>query len=73
MRSEEPTVWEATRWILSPKDFVTSRLCALHEPVTDALTSFELVDDSGAYAPKLIAGFEDRLPRIERFDAAIGA
>src|SRR5438445_6731743 len=73
VRSEEPTVWEATRWILSPKDFVTSRLCALHEPVTDALTSFELVDDSGAYDPKLIAGFEDRLPRIERFDAAIGA
>src|SRR5207302_1660959 len=25
VRSEEPTVWEATRWILSPKDFVTSR------------------------------------------------
>jgi xylulokinase len=68
VRGEEPEVWEATRWILSPKDFVTSRICALGEPVTDALTSFDLVDETGAY----VADVDGRLPRLEPIDAVIG-
>jgi xylulokinase len=75
VQREEPDVWQATRWILSPKDFVTSRICSLRAPATDALTSFDLVDEAGAYDPALLAsvdGLAERLPRIERFEAAIG-
>jgi xylulokinase len=67
VKREEPDVWEATRWILSPKDFATLRLCGLHEPVTDAFTSFDLVDGSGAYdraQVALVDALAERLPRI---------
>jgi xylulokinase len=67
VKREEPEVWEATRWILSPKDFATMRLCALAEPVTDEFTSFDLVDQSGAYDETQVAlvdGLAERLPRI---------
>src|SRR5436305_1454282 len=67
VQREEPDVWAATRWILSPKDFATMRLCRLAEPVTDAFTSFDVVDDSGAYdraQVALVDGLAERLPPI---------
>ncbi len=73
VRREEPEVWERTRYVLSPKDFVTLRLCGA--AATDPISSFDVVDDSGAYDPAVLAlvdGLEQRLPALEQIDAPIG-
>ena len=65
----EPELWERTRYVVSPKDYVTTRLCDLRAPVTDAITPFDLVDESGAYdgdVVGLVDGLAERLPRIAR-------
>ncbi|RDI76070.1 Sugar (pentulose and hexulose) kinase [Gaiella occulta] len=75
LRREEPDIWERTRSVLSPKDFVTMHLCRLDTPRSDSVGSFDLVDDAGAYDPDLLAlveGLGERLPILERFDAPIG-
>ncbi len=75
LRREEPHLWERTRFMLSPKDFVTMHLCRLDTPRSDSVGSFDLVDDAGGYDPDLLAlveGLAQRLPILERFDAPIG-
>ena len=72
---EEPDIWQATRYILAPKDFVTARLCRLSDAVTDPITPFDLVDDAGVYDPDVVAlvdGVADRLPEVRAIDACIG-
>jgi xylulokinase len=75
LAQEEPELWARTKYILSPKDYVTATLCALRTAVTDPITPFDLVDPSGAYDDDVIAlleGLAERLPLIERFDTPIG-
>lgn len=75
LRRSDPGAWQRTRHVLSPKDFVTNWLCRLRTATTDPVTPFDLVDDSGAYDPEVVAlvdGLAERLPLIERFDAPIG-
>jgi xylulokinase len=75
VRREEPELWERTRYVLSPKDFVTLQLCALEAPASDSLGSFDLVDESGGYDRtilSLVEGLEERLPRLDRIDACLG-
>lgn len=72
---EEPETWASTRYILSPKDYVTTTLCGLRPPVTDPLTPFDLVDESGCYDDDVLAlvdGLAERMPLIERFDTPVG-
>jgi xylulokinase len=75
LRREEPELWERTRYVLSPKDFLTMRLCRLDAPRSDSVGSFDLVDDAGAYDSDLldlVDGLAERLPALERFDAKVG-
>jgi xylulokinase len=75
LRREEPELWERTRYVLSPKDFVTMQLCGQGRATTDPVSSFDVVDDAGVYDPDVLAlvdGLEQRLPALERFDAQIG-
>jgi xylulokinase len=75
LRREEPELWERTRYVLSPKDFVTMQLCALETATSDPISSFDIVDDSGAYDPEVLAlvdGLDARLPNLERMDARLG-
>lgn len=72
----EPEIWERTRFVLSPKDYLTAVLCQATRPMTDPITPFDLVDDSGAYDRDvlgLVPGLEERLPTIDRFDSPVGA
>lgn len=74
LRREQPELWERTHRILSPKDFLNSRLCgAAH---TDPLSSFDIVDEHGRYDAQLVSrfeGLEERLPPIDWIDTPIGA
>lgn len=75
LRREEPDLWDRTRYVLSPKDFVTMRLCRLDTPRSDPVGSFDVVDDSGEYDSDLLTlveGLAERLPPLERFDSPIG-
>jgi xylulokinase len=76
LRREEAALWECTRYVLSPKDFVTTQLCRLGTATSDPVSSFDVVDDSGAYDPDILAlvdGLDQRLPQIDRMDAPLGA
>jgi xylulokinase len=75
LRREDPALWERTRYVLSPKDFVTMQLCGLLTGTTDPVSSFDVVDDAGVYDADILAlvdGLEQRLPGLDRFDAPIG-
>lgn len=75
VRRYEPDIWRSTRYILSPKDFVTSHLCRPVEAWTDPMTPFDLVDDSGVYDADvlgLVDGLTERLPLIKQIDAPVG-
>lgn len=75
LHEEEPDLWGATRYILSPKDYVTAALCRLRPPVTDPITPFDLVGEDGRYDDDVLAlidGLSERMPLIDRFDAPIG-
>lgn len=45
VRREEPEIWQQTRWILSPKDYVNMRLTGV--AATDSLSSIGLVARNG--------------------------
>jgi xylulokinase len=60
VRREEPDVWERTRWILSPKDFVNLRLTGV--AAADPIASFDIVDDR----------FADWLPPLRPIDEPLG-
>ncbi|MFI6169133.1 FGGY-family carbohydrate kinase [Nocardia sp. NPDC051052] len=60
----EPDIWQRTRWVLSPKDYLNARLTG--EIATDVHSSIGLVDAAeGGYlteAVDLAAGLAERLP-----------
>lgn len=61
-----PGQWDETRWILSPKDYITARLTGI--VASDRLASIGLVGGAeNDYLPEvvgLVAGLEDRLPEL---------
>jgi xylulokinase len=72
---EEPAVWDATSYVLAPKDFVTNRLCRPERPVTDPITPFDVVGADGAYDADVIAlvdGLAARLPVVQPIDGIVG-
>jgi xylulokinase len=72
---EEPDIWAATRYVLAPKDFVTTQLCRPEVPATDPITPFDVVDDEGTYDDDVVAlvdGVRERLPQIRPIDAVVG-
>src|SRR5258708_9160128 len=42
---EAPELWARTRFILSPKDYITATLCGLRTPMTDLITPFDVLDE----------------------------
>nr|CEL20188.1 Xylulose kinase [Kibdelosporangium sp. MJ126-NF4] len=61
---ERPELWARTRWVLSPKDFVTARMTG--RVATDLLSSVRIANVNG-YVPEAVAlvdGLADRLPPI---------
>lgn len=69
----EPDVWNATRHVLLPKDYITFRLTG--EIVGDPVSAVGLVDGSGAYvAPllDLVFGAAERLPPLFAFHHVAG-
>jgi xylulokinase len=48
-----PEVWEATRWVMLPKDYCLLALTG--EAVTDPLSNVGLVDTALAYVPEVLA------------------
>jgi xylulokinase len=76
LRREEPALWEQTRYVLSPKDYMTMQLCELQTATSDPVSSFDVVDDSGVYDADIVVlvdGLEERLPQLDRMDAPLGA
>jgi len=62
--SSFPDLWQRTRWVLSPKDFIAAQLTG--RVATDALSSVRIAGSSG-YIPEAVAlvdGLADRLPEI---------
>ncbi|WP_158884770.1 xylulokinase [Amycolatopsis anabasis] len=64
--AREPEKWARTRWILSPKDFITARLTG--RVATDGMSSIGMVDRTGTrYLPEAVAlvdGLAERLPDL---------
>jgi xylulokinase len=74
-RRERPDLWGRTAYILSPKDYLTARLCRLRDPVTDPISPIGVVNANGCYdlgALSIVDGLADRMPRLAPMDAAIG-
>ncbi|WP_200825399.1 xylulokinase [Kibdelosporangium aridum] len=62
LASTAPSRWDATRWVLSPKDFIAAQLTG--RVATDLLSSVRIAGPSG-YIPEAVAlvdGLSDRLP-----------
>ncbi len=52
MSAQRPEIWEKTRWVLLPKDYVALRLTG--RAVTDQVSSIGLVDTSLSYVPEVL-------------------
>jgi xylulokinase len=73
MRRYRTDVWEATRWILSPKDYLNLRLTG--QAATDVISPIGLVDADDRYDGRildLVPGLRERLPPLRRFTDALG-
>ena len=67
-----PSLWERTRWVLSPKDFVTAKLTG--QVATDQLSDVR-VAGATSYLPEaveLVDGLAARLPEIFQPEATLG-
>lgn len=73
VRRSEPALWEQTRWILSPKDYLNLRLTG--RAATDGLSSIGLVEQAGTHYLSLdaiVEGVQDVLPPLEDPAGAVG-
>ncbi|EGD46184.1 Carbohydrate kinase, FGGY-like protein [Ruminiclostridium papyrosolvens DSM 2782] len=72
-RIKEPEIWNKTRYILSPKDYLNSRLTGNF--ATDALSQYGIVDDSGVYYKgilELVPNIANVLPPVLDFRSKLG-
>ncbi|MHB8457106.1 MAG: xylulokinase, partial [Acidimicrobiales bacterium] len=68
----EPEAWQASRWLLLPKDFVNAWLTGTAG--SDPLASFKIVGVDGAYVPGIVhaPGLVDRLPPLRSPEEPVG-
>jgi xylulokinase len=69
----EPNIWDQTRLVMLPKDYVAFHLTGV--PVTDAVSSIGLVDQALAYVPEvldLVAGARDRVAPLSGVMEPVG-
>lgn len=69
----QPELWQRTRWMLAPKDFVVAKLTG--RVATDHPSVTRLTDFAGRYVPErvgLVEGLADRLPPIHDPTAVLG-
>jgi len=65
LRQESPQLYDACRWVLSPKDFCVAALTG--EVYSDPLSSIGIVDDRGDYVEgilRLVEGAWERMPQL---------
>jgi xylulokinase len=73
MRRHHPDIWNATRWVMAPKDYCILRLTG--EAVADPIASVGLVDAGLGYlAPllELVPGAAERLAPLRKFTDRAG-
>lgn len=73
MAAHKPRIWEKTRWVLLPKDYVALQLTG--SPATDAVSNIGLVDTSLSYIPDvldLVPGARMRLAPLVGMMAPVG-
>jgi xylulokinase len=73
MRRHRPSVWDSTRYVLSPKDFCVFRLTGV--AMADPIASVGLVNNSLQYIDALIdrvPGAASRLPQLRPFELVAG-
>jgi xylulokinase len=73
MRGHRTDVWEATRAILSPKDYLNRRLTG--RIATDIISAIGLVGAEGRYDERiveLVPGLRERLPPLRHMTDALG-
>ncbi|MDG1407040.1 MAG: FGGY family carbohydrate kinase [Octadecabacter sp.] len=69
----EPDIWERTRWVMLPKDYVALHLTGV--PVTDAVSSIGLVDKNLKYVPEvldLVPGAGNRVAPLHGVMQSVG-
>jgi len=69
----EPDIWDRTRWVMLPKDYVAFHLTGV--PATDAVSSIGLVDQNLAYVPEvldLVLGASDRVAPLPGVMQSVG-
>jgi xylulokinase len=72
MQRHRPDVWEATRWILSPKDYLNLRLTG--RPATDVISPIGVVGADFRYDGRildLVPGLRERVPPLRHFTDAL--
>jgi xylulokinase len=72
LAAHEPERWGASRWLLTPRDFVVWRMTG--EVATDStmVSAAGLVDGSGRPVPELVSALGDRLPPVVGSDSLVG-
>ena len=74
MRVERPELWQRTRWVVSPKDYVNLRLTGA--VATDVISPIGLVGPDHRYIPGVLALVPEaaqRMPPLRPFTAALGS
>lgn len=69
----EPEIWERTRWVMLPKDFIAFHLTGV--PVTDGVSSIGLVDQNLNYVPEvleLVTGAHNRVAPLHGVMQPVG-
>lgn len=69
----KPNIWDQTRWVLLPKDYIALQLTG--RPVTDAVSSIGLVDQNLNYVPdvlNLVPGAKDRVAPLHAVTQTVG-
>jgi xylulokinase len=73
MRRNRPDIWQKTRWVMAPKDYVILNLTG--EAVADAIASVGLVDRELDYLSPLldlVPGAAERLAPLRKFTHQVG-
>jgi xylulokinase len=73
VKANRPDVWQATRWVMAPKDYVIYRLTG--QVIADPMSNFGIADQNLHYIPDLLRHVEGAaalLPPLAGFMASAG-
>lgn len=73
IKAHRPEVWQATRWVMAPKDYVIYRLTG--QVISDPMSNFGVADQNLHYIPDLLRHVEGAaalMPPLAGFMASAG-